>query len=106
MINANASVKSSVHAKKIIFRILAHVFVRKRIVDESVITCDEVICYYINKYDKKYISKFDKYYIKVRYKMDCYILHTVLLVIVLLFIIDIICYHYAKHGQNVLKKNY
>ena len=34
---------------------------------------------------------------KKRYKMDCYILHTVLLVITLLFIIAIICYHYAKH---------
>ena len=28
--------------------------------------------------------------------MDCYILHTVLLVIILLFIIAIICYHYAE----------
>ena len=27
---------------------------------------------------------------------DCYILHTVLLVIILLLIITIICYHYAK----------
>ena len=32
----------------------------------------------------------------VRYKMDCYILHTVLLVIILSLIITIICYHYAK----------
>ena len=29
----------------------------------------------------------------VRYKMDCHILHTALLVIILLFIITIICYH-------------
>ena len=34
---------------------------------------------------------------KVRYKLDYYILHTVLLVIILLFIIAIISYHYAKH---------
>ena len=34
---------------------------------------------------------------KVRYKMDCFIFHTVLLVIILLFRIAIICYHYAKH---------
>ena len=34
---------------------------------------------------------------KVRYKMDCYILNTVWLVIILLFIIAVICYHYAKH---------
>ena len=35
---------------------------------------------------------------KVRYKMDCYILHTVLLAIILLLLIAIICYHYEKHG--------
>ena len=34
---------------------------------------------------------------KVKYKMDCYILHTVLLVITLLFMIVIIYYNYAKH---------
>ena len=34
---------------------------------------------------------------KVRYKMDCYILHTVLLVTILLFITTIICHDYAKH---------
>ena len=42
---------------------------------------------------------------KVRYKMDCYILQKVLLVIILLFIIAIICYHYAKHRLK-LKKTY
>ena len=35
---------------------------------------------------------------KVRYKMDCYILHTVLLAIILLLLIAIIYYHYEKHG--------
>ena len=34
---------------------------------------------------------------KVRYKIDCYILHTDLLVIILLLIITIICYYYAKY---------
>ena len=34
---------------------------------------------------------------KVRYNMDSYNLHTALLVIILLFIITIICYNYAKH---------
>ena len=34
---------------------------------------------------------------KVSYKIDCYNLHTVLLVIILLSIITIICYHYVKH---------
>ena len=33
----------------------------------------------------------------------CYILHTVLLVIILLFIFTIICYHYAK--QKGIAKN-
>ena len=37
------------------------------------------------------------HYKKVRYKMDCYILHTILLVIMLLlFVIITTCYHYAK----------
>ena len=40
---------------------------------------------------------------KVRYNMDYYILHTVLLVIMLLFIITIICYHYAKHRSKQKK---
>ena len=34
---------------------------------------------------------------KVKYKTDCYILHTVLLAITLLLLIAIICYHYEKH---------
>ena len=29
----------------------------------------------------------------IRYKMDCYILHKILLVVILLFIIVIICFH-------------
>ena len=33
-------------------------------------------------------------------KVHCYILHTVLLVIVLLLIIAFICYHYAKHWSK------
>ena len=37
---------------------------------------------------------------KVRYKMDCYIMHTALLVIILLFIIAIIYYHYVKHRSK------
>ena len=36
----------------------------------------------------------------VRYKMDCYILDTVLLVIILLFNIAIICYYYTRHRSN------
>ena len=38
---------------------------------------------------------------KVRYKIDCYILHAVLLsIILLLIIIIIICYYYAKHRSK------
>ena len=37
---------------------------------------------------------------KVRYKIDCYIVHIVLLVIILLLIIAIICYHYTKHRSK------
>ena len=40
---------------------------------------------------------------QVRYKMDRYILHTVFLLITLLFIIAITCYHIQDIGQN--KKN-
>ena len=38
---------------------------------------------------------------KVRYKIDCYILHKVLLVIILLLTITIICYYYAKHRSKL-----
>ena len=37
---------------------------------------------------------------KIRYKMDCYILHTFLLVTIFLFTITIICHHYAKHRSK------
>ena len=37
---------------------------------------------------------------KVRYKTDTHILHTVLLVIMLLLIIAIICYHYTNHRSK------
>lgn len=34
---------------------------------------------------------------KMKYKTDCFILHAVLSVIILLLIIAFICYHYTKH---------
>ena len=37
---------------------------------------------------------------KVKYKIDCYILHIILLVIILLSITTIICYHYARHRSK------
>ena len=41
---------------------------------------------------------------KERYQMNCSILYTVLLVIMLPFVIAIICHHYTKH-RSELKKN-
>ena len=41
---------------------------------------------------------------KVKYKMDCYILHKFLLVTILIFIITTICYHYLKHRSK--QKNF
>ena len=38
---------------------------------------------------------------KARYKMGCYILRTVLLLIILLFLIAIICHHYVKHRSKL-----
>ena len=77
----------------------------KSLADTSVITCDEIISLLdivsikmintiatnvsINSNDKKVISK-----------VDCYILHTLLLAIVLLLINSIICYHYASHRSK------
>ena len=37
---------------------------------------------------------------KVRHEMNGYILHTVLLVVILLLITAVICYHYENIGQN------
>ena len=63
----------------------------KNIAHTSVIKCDEIICYgcCINKNDKysnKFITK-NCHSKKARYKIDCYILLAVLLVIILLLII-------------------
>ena len=43
------------------------------------------------------ISPDDK---RMRSKMDCYILHTFVLVIILLFIIAIIYYHYTRYRSK------
>ena len=37
---------------------------------------------------------------KSGYKIDYFILHTVILVMIILFIIAIICYHYTKDRQK------
>ena len=100
--HVSASLKIIVSAKEIIIGILAHALVRI-VSDTSVmITCDEIISVMdivstkmtntiatdvsINSNDKKVRS--------------CYILHTVLLVIILLLIMTTICYHYVKHRSK------
>ena len=81
----------------------------KSIVDDSKIGCDEII--YImdtvstnvtstksaNAMSTMLTNSDDK---KVRYKMDCYILQTILLVIILIFKIAIICYQFGKHRSK------
>ena len=74
----------------------------KSIADTSVIACDEIISVIdivstkmTNAITTNVPINFDGK--NIRYKIDCYILHTVLSVIILLLIITIICYHYAKH---------
>ena len=83
----------------------------KSIVDDSNIMCD-VIMYVMDIVPKNVANTIatnvtsavsTNFYKKVRYKMDFYILHTVLLVIILLFMIAIICYHYAKHRSKLKK---
>ena len=84
----------------------------KNIADTSVIACDEIISA-MDMISTKLtniiatnvpINSDDK---KVRYKIDCYILHTYLIVIISLLMIINIFYHYTKHrskqkGINVL----
>ena len=104
MKHVNVSVKVIVHAKKTIVGILAHVFVRT-ISDTSVITCDEIISVMdiVSTKMTNTVStnaSVNSHIKKVRYKIESYILHAVLLVIMFLLIITIICYHYAKHRSK------
>ena len=67
------------------------------IIDNSLIMCDEITnavhSESANVISAVSINSDDK---KVRCKVDCYILHAVLLVIILLFKIAIISYYYSK----------
>ena len=74
-------------------------------IDTSVMTSDEIISVMENVSTKitntiatNVSTNFEDK--NVRYKVDCYILHTVLLVIKLLLMITIICYYYAKHRSK------
>ena len=97
--------------KSIIVWILAQVFVRivgiwQNVADTSVIECGDIFSAMnitsikmantvATNVIKNYHSK------KVRYKSDCYILHAVLSVIILILIITNIWYHFAKHRSKI-----
>ena len=108
MKHVHVSVKVIVHARKIIVGILAHVFL-KIVSIEKILLMIQKLCVMnvmdivstemTNTIATNVSTNSDGK--KVRYKMDCYILHTVLLVIMLSMIITIICYHYAKL-KNIL----
>ena len=77
----------------------------KNITYTSVIDCDEIISVMdvvSTKMANTLATNVTKncHCKKVRYKIDFYILHTVLSVITLLLIITIICYHYANHRSK------
>ena len=75
------------------------------------ITCDEIIISVMHIASTKYTNTIATnvtstvsimcHSKKLRYQTDCYILLTILLVIILLLTINIICYHYAE--QKVIK---
>ena len=70
----------------------------KIITDTSVSKCDEIISVMDIKSTKKTNTLVTNITKNCHSKkvIECYILHTVLLVIILLLTITIICYHYAK----------
>ena len=86
------------------------------IINDSVITCDEIInaadsvSANVPANDTSTVSTnvistatLNFHNKKVGYKMECYILHTVLLKLILLFIIAIIGYRCAKHKSKQKK---
>ena len=114
--HVNVNVTIIISVKKIIAGILAHVFVRivfkkyrivfkvfkylKSVGDTSVTKCDEIVIVIDNLPTKKTntiaTNVTSTASINCKKVRDCFILHTVLLAIILLLIIAIICYHYAK----------
>ena len=74
----------------------------KSVADSSVTECDEIVIVMDVESTKKTntiatnVMSAASIYCHSKKVRDCYILHTVLLVIILLLIITIICYHYAK----------
>ena len=99
--HVNASVKMIVHAKKIIVGILAHVFVFKTFADTSVIACEEII-FVKDIVSTKMTNNISRtMLINSGDKTDFYILYTVSSAIILLLIITIVCYDYAKHRSRL-----
>ena len=90
----------------------------KSIADTSMTQCDETINVMDNVSTKKTntiatnVTSIDSMNCHSKQVRDCYILYSVLLVAILLLIITIICYHYAKQmvlykmENNELKKFY
>ena len=113
MKHVNVSVKIIVSAKKdyswnLSTYICENSKYLKSIADTLVIACDEIISAMdiISTSVTNTIGATVSIYSddkKVRFKVDCYILHTVLLVIILLLIITISCCHYAKHKSKLKK---
>ena len=110
MKHVNVNIKVIVSAKKIIVGILACICENskylKSVADTSVIACDEIIDVMdivstkMTNYIAASTASINSDIKNVRYKIDCYILHTVVLVIILLLIDTIICYYYAKHRSK------
>ena len=74
----------------------------KSIANTSVIACDDIVSVMDIVSTKMTNTRATNVSInchtkKVRCKIDCYILHMVLLAIIKLLIVTIICYHYEKH---------
>ena len=75
----------------------------RSIADTSVMVCDEIISVMgivstkttINIATRKVLAT-----IKIRHKINCYILHTVLLAMILLLLIATVCYQYAKNRSK------
>ena len=104
LMHVNMSEKGIVRAKNII--VGKHF---KSIADDKVIACDEIVSVTNSVITNVTITiptnvtntvSINFYNKKVTYKMDCYILHTFLLVTICLYIIAIICYHYAKYRSK------
>ena len=106
--HVNVNVQIIISVKKVIVGVLAHVFFENRkylksVADTSVAKCDEIVIVKNNLSTKKANTIATNFMstasINCHSKKvtDYYILHTVLLATILLLIISIICYHYAKN---------